>query len=259
MEPGNQREAILNEMSSNNRPIVTSTETSNQLLQPHQAFAELSKITFGDMPLGAVLERVAELAKQTIAGADEVSVTLMDNDKARSVAFTGDLAVDLDERQYEKGYGPCLDAAQTGTTISIEDTAHSDTYSDFGKACQRRGVTRTLSLGMPIPQRSVGALNVYGRHGTPFDADTIALGQTFASYAAVALSNAALFNSARELAEQMQQALTSRAVIEQAKGIIMATEKCSPAEAFTRLTKRSQNSNRKLRVIAEEVVATYES
>ncbi|RJK96144.1 GAF and ANTAR domain-containing protein [Vallicoccus soli] len=229
-------------------------DAQQQLLDPQTAFHELSQILLGS-PLGEVLERVASLAKRTVPGADEVSVTLLDGEQARSVAFTGDLAVHLDERQYEKGFGPCMDAALSGDTVDIPDTAHEETYPDFARQAARAGVTNTLSVGLPIPQRTVGALNIYGMHGRAFDDDSQALALTFASYAAVALANAALYTSTTELARQMEAAMASRAVIEQAKGMVMARRDCSADEAFALLARASQAANRKLRDIAQEVVA----
>jgi hypothetical protein len=88
-------------------------QTSRGSADPVQAFAELSKIVLGE-PLDGTLRQVAVLAKQTIPGAQDVSVTLMENDKPRTVVFTGPLAVQLDERQYETGFGLCLDAAVSG-------------------------------------------------------------------------------------------------------------------------------------------------
>ena len=89
---------------------------------PRAAFAELSKIMLGEQQLSEILGRVAELAKETLPGAAEVSVTLMEGKKVFSVVFTGALASQLDERQYEAGFGPCMDAALTGATVTISDT-----------------------------------------------------------------------------------------------------------------------------------------
>jgi GAF domain-containing protein len=224
-----------------------------QSLDPHAAFREISQILLG-RPLGEVLGRVAQLAKRTIPSADEVSVTLLEGEKARSVAFTGNVAVQLDERQYEKGFGPCMHAATSGETVEIPDTTTERTYADFAAQARRAGVTNTLSVGMPIPQRTVGAINMYGKHGARFDDDAHALALTFASYAAVALANAALHDSTTELAQQLGTAMASRAVIEQAKGMIMARQDCSADEAFALLVRTSQAANRKLRDIAQQIV-----
>ena len=221
---------------------------------PRAAFAELSKIMLGAQPLSETLSRVAELAKQTIPGAAEVSVTLMQDGTVTSVSFTGPLAVQLDERQYEAGFGPCMEAALSGATIPIDDTAHSGTYPDFGRIAFRHGITHTMSIGLPVERRTVGALNVYGTGEGPFDETTAELATAFASYAAVAVANAGLYATTATLAGNLQKALDSRAVIDQAKGILMGRHHCSPDAAFDLLVRQSRDTNRKLRDIAQDIV-----
>jgi GAF domain-containing protein len=229
-------------------------EPTGRSPDPRVAFAELSKIMLGAQPLSETLSRVAELAKQTIPGAAEVSVTLMEEGTVTSVSFTGPLAVQLDERQYEAGFGPCMDAALSGATIPIDDTAHSGTYPDFGRIAFRHGITRTMSIGLPVERRTVGALNVYGTGEGPFDETTAQLATAFASYAAVAVANAGLYATTATLAGNLQKALDSRAVIDQAKGILMGRHHCSADAAFDLLVRQSSESNRKLRDIAQDVV-----
>ena len=227
-------------------------------MDPQAAFVQLARIPLDRWTLNQVLSQVAELAKATIPGADEVSVTLA-NDRgtgARSVAFTGDLAVGLDERQYDRGFGPCMDASLGGATILIDDTATEEHYRDFAAAAQRAGIRSSLSVGMPIPQRTVGGLNIYSTSPRAFDADARALAQAFADYAAVAMMNAAMMDSKTAAARQMEEAMASRAVIEQAKGVLMGRLGCSADEAFRHLSQQSQRSNRKLRDLAVEVVAS---
>jgi GAF domain-containing protein len=221
---------------------------------PRAAFAELSKIMLGAQPLSETLSRVAELAKQTIPGAAEVSVTLMQDGTVTSVSFTGPLAVQLDERQYESGFGPCMDAATSGRTISIDDTANSSTYPDFARAAARKGVRHTMSIGLPVQRQTIGALNVYGTDDTPFDGAKQELATAFASYAAVAVANAGVYATTATLAANLQRALDSRAVIDQAKGILMARHGLSPDAAFHHLSKQSQVTQRKLRDIAADLV-----
>ncbi len=224
------------------------------LVDPRDSFAELSKILLDAQPLEAVLDRVAQLVKQSIPGAGEVSVTLMDDGRAHSAAFTGEPAMALDERQYDEGFGPCLDAAVSGNTIQIEDTSSSDSYPEFSRHAHALAVRRTLSVGMPIPQGIIGGLNIYGLDEKPFDEEAVRLAETFAGYAAIALANAALYHNTAELAAQMRDAMRSRAVIEQAKGVLMAARHCSADQAFALLTQASQRTNRKLRDIAADVV-----
>ncbi len=216
--------------------------------------AELAKIVLGNQPLNTILTRIAQVAQQAIPGVDDVSVTLMDLDRPRTVAFSGQLGPALDERQYRAGFGPCMDAAVTGDLVEVTDTAIDTLYPEFSRQAARAGIRRVLALGLvaPAPGGS-GALNLYSA-GEPFDQDVRKAAVAFTSYAAVAVMNAAVVSGAINEAEQLRQAMDSRAAIEQAKGIIMATRRCSPDEAFDVLRQTSSRANQKLRLIAQDIV-----
>lgn len=123
-----------------------------------------------------------------------------------------------------------------------------------GRPRPGRGLASSLSIGLPIQEAVVGALNVYAHTPEAFDDEAVTVLETFAAYAAVALSNAQLYDSTANLARQMREAMANRAVIEQAKGIVMAERRCGPAEAFAILSKVSQDSNRKVRDVAQALV-----
>jgi GAF domain-containing protein len=197
---------------------------------------------------------VARLAADLIPGIEEVSVTLIEGGRPRSVAFSGQRASVLDERQYEDGYGPCLDAAVSGQTIAIEDTSVSTLYPQFSRAAARAGIRHTLSMCLAMTVKdTTGALNMYGAT-RPFDQSSRDVATDFAAYAAVAVGNAAVYAGALDEVEQLRAALNSRATIEQAKGIIMAARRCTPEEAFDILRTTSSRANRKLRDIAQALV-----
>ncbi len=229
--------------------------STTEPMDPIEAFAELGRIRLTDTDLDGILDRVAELAKSTIPGAREVSVTLIRGRNAKTAAFTGDLALKLDETQYETGHGPCLDASTMSATVSVPDMAIETRWPQWVSRSLDLGVNSSLSIGMPVEDVVVGALNIYATERDAFDEDAVTVGQTFAGYAAVALANAHAFNANTTLAQQMQAAMASRAVIEQAKGIIMGDRHCTSDEAFRILTKISQDSNRKLRDVAAALVA----
>jgi GAF domain-containing protein len=207
-----------------------------------------------ERPLTPTLHRVAELARDTIPELSDVSITLIKDEQPRTVVFTGVLAVSLDERQYATGYGPCTDAAVSGSTILVDTSRPEEQYPDFSAAAASAGVTHVLSVALPIPQRSIGALNMYSRATTSFSRDSIALAESFAGYAAVALANTVDYQDALDLVTNLRAAMASRAVIDQAKGIIMARERCSADEAFAVLTRLSQQQHVKLRLVADQVV-----
>ncbi|WP_250001943.1 GAF and ANTAR domain-containing protein [Actinoplanes sp. M2I2] len=230
--------------------------TSSEPLDPTAAFVELGRIKLSDTNLDQILSRVAELAKRSLPGATEVSVTLIRGDRATTAAFTGTLASDLDEWQYENGHGPCLDASNDTATLSLPDMAGETRWPGWTARAVQAGVGSSLSVGLPVQDKVTGALNLYSVDVKAFDDDAITLAQTFAGYAAVALANAHLYDATATLARHLQTAMESRAVIEQAKGILMAERHCTPAEAFTILSKLSQDTNQKLRAVAEALVAT---
>ena len=218
-------------------------------------YAVLAGIVLNEQSLGQVLHQVAELARTAVPGADEVSVTLIKRGRPTSVAFTGDLAVVLDERQYADGFGPCVDAARTSRVITIEDTARCLRYPEFAALARRKGVLRSLSVNLPTRQGINAALNIYGT-GTagPFDQTALDIAVAFAGYAAIALLNAALYAAAVTETDQLRQAMISRAGIEQAKGILMRDRRCTADEAFVVLREISAVTNRKLRDIAQSVI-----
>jgi GAF domain-containing protein len=222
---------------------------------PIEAFAELGRINLAENDLPQVLSRVSELAKRTIPGASEVSVTLLQDSRASTAAYTGELALHLDEQQYEQGYGPCLEAAQAGVTLQIVDMAAEERWPAYVPCALERGARSSLSVGLPIQHAVTGALNIYATEPNAFDVESVALAENFAGYAAVALANAHLYSTTAALAEQMQQAMASRAAIEQAKGVLIAQTGCTPDQAFDLLSRRSQNANRKLRDVAAQIVA----
>ena len=223
-------------------------------IDPLAAFAELGRVKLSETTLDDVLSRVAAVAQRTLPGATDVSITLIRQHGPYTAACTGDLALALDERQYEHHRGPCLQAAAEHRTISVPDTATDNRWAGWALRAAAAGAGSVLSVGLPLLDDVSGALNIYGRRPAAFDDEAVTLAQTFAGYATVALANAYAYHGAADLALQLQAAMDSRAVIEQAKGIIMAEQRCSPDDAFAFLTRISQNSNRKVRDVANALV-----
>jgi GAF domain-containing protein len=217
-----------------------------------QAIAELARIDFRN-PMQEILGQIAHLARAGLTRDGEVSVTLL-GPTAVTAASTAQVAVDLDRCQYEGGQGPCVDAAAAGENLLIEDISLERRWPVFGDAAREAGVASMLSLTLPVQGGVTGALNVYSWKAGGFDAAALELGRTFASYAAVAVGNANLFNDVSTQASQMREAMEHRAVIEQAKGIVMRDRRCTPEEAFDVLRELSNTTNRKVRDVAALLV-----
>lgn len=219
-----------------------------------EVLAELASITVNADPPEQILHRVAELAKRALGGVEDVSLTVICDRHPKSVIFTGPLAVQLDERQYELGFGPCLDAALTGQTILVDTAAGDSPYREFAMIAARAGVRHVVSVGLPIAQRSIGGLNIYRTVDGPLHPAFLQQAEMFSSYAAVAVNNIASYADAANDADNMRAAMKSRAVIEQAKGMLMARDRCTADEAFDMLKRVSSQQNVKIRELAAALV-----
>jgi GAF domain-containing protein len=221
---------------------------------PASTASALLGIQLNRRPLEEVLQQIVEIAKGAVPGADEVSNTLVRDDKAWTSAYTGRLALDADELQYERGYGPCMDAGRTGTVLLIDDMRSETRWPDYTARVTGRGVLSSLSVPLPIQVDVIGALNCYSRVPSAFSPAAVEIAEELAGHVAVAVGNAVAYTDSTTLVEQMRKAMDSRSVIDQAMGVIMAQNRCDADAAFAILTKASQNRNIKLRDIARSTV-----
>ena len=227
---------------------------------PQQALHALSQFVVDEAPLAELMQRIVTTAQELIEPVLEASITFTrGDDRGWTVGSTGELATRLDEAQYALGHGPCMDAGSGGQVLLVRDFETEDRWPDYAPTVLAAGVRSSLSMPFPIQQHIIAALNLYAREANAFGDDDIALAHDIASHAAVAVVNAVLYDSAAQLAEGLRDARESRAAIEQAKGIIMATSRCSPDAAFDMLVRASQRENRKLRDVAAELVARHSS
>jgi GAF domain-containing protein len=223
-----------------------------------EAFDELASIALAEHSLHSVLQTVADLTKKVLPGDIEASVSLLVADKATTVVYTGQLALDLDESQYGRGYGPCLHAASTGESVEVTDTRTDPRWQDYMQRAAELGGLSSLSIPLGAPATMGAALNIYAREPAAFTEDTRQAAHRFARFAGVAVGNMYAYQNARELADNLQAAMESRARIDQAKGILIERYKLTADEAFKLLAHASMASNRKLRDIADHLVATGE-
>jgi GAF domain-containing protein len=220
----------------------------------------LAKVTLRDRPLEEVLREVTDIARDALPAAEATSITLLRQEKAFTAAYSGQRALDADELQYERGYGPCMDAGRTGLVLAVDDMRDETRWPDYADAVVRKGVLASLSAPLPYQGATIGALNVYSGAAHAFGADDVHIAEEVADFVAVAVSNADAHTEAVQLAADMRRAMESRAVIDMAKGVLIARHHCTPEEAFAILSRTSQNHNRKLRDLAEALVASeYDS
>ena len=218
--------------------------------------ADLARVVLAGRELPDVLTEVVGIARRAIPGSEASSITLIRGDSAFTVAYEGQLAMDCDEVQYGLGYGPCLDAGRAGERFLVADMATEDRWPDYARQAAEQGARSSLSIPLPFQGATIGALNNYATTPHAFSDADVAPAEEVAAFVAIAVGNAEATARAVQDAANMRRAMGSRAVIEQAKGILMERHRITADQAFTLLTHASQQSNVKLRDLAEELVTT---
>ena len=222
-----------------------------------QALRALSQFLVADRSMGDTLLRVSEITIDALQPATMAGISLLGDDgNPTTGVFTDEAAPAIDAAQYHAGRGPSLDAwrpKRVGVLNDIE--ASVEDYPEFAREAEAHGVKSSLSLPLVAGDEGLGALNLYAPAGATFSSEDQALGLELAAAAAIVLANASAYWQASQLSEQLTEAMRSRAVIEQAKGMLMARlPALTPDDAFDMLRRASQRENVKLREVAQRMV-----
>lgn len=216
--------------------------------------SELAGLLLTDESLETMLGHVAHIAVRAIPACDAAGVTLFEHDHLTTAAASGPLVQRVDDHQYANDEGPCLESLRAGEPRRSASLQAEVRWPRFRPPALSEGVVSCLALPLVIGNHgTAGVLNLYSQ-SRPFEEADEEIGRRFVAPASVAVANARAYAKAQVLIEQLQQALQSRDVIGQAKGIIQAREHIGPDEAFERLRTMSQNRNVKLRDLARAVV-----
>lgn len=212
-------------------------------------FASVARALRAEGSVQATMQRMVDLAVETIEGCDHAGISYVDGRSISTPAASDDVPVQVDAIQYEVDEGPCLDAIREHEVFESGDLSQESRWPRFSlRAAEEAGVASMLSFRLFIEESTLGALNLYSKATAAFDEEDRAVGAVFAAHGAVALS-AALKQ------HQLEEALASRDVIGQAKGIIMARQGVTADQAFDILRRGSQRLNVKLREVAQRVAA----
>lgn len=171
----------------------------------------------------------------------------------RFVAASDETIREIEALQIELGEGPCLHSARTGEVVQVLDLETENAFPRFAPEALRRGMRAVFSFPMAVGDRCVGALNLYRAevHAEPVDAST---GMVLANVATAYLVNAQLREASAEHVAQLQGALDSRVVIEQAKGVLAERHGETPGAAFERLRSHARRTQQPLRDVATAII-----
>lgn len=219
-------------------------------------FARMSGLLLSHETLRTVLNLVVSLARETHPVTVGAGITLIDKSRKVTAAATGPEVERADALQYELDEGPCLTAWQDRRTVRIDDLRTDPRWRRWASAVVPLGLRATLSAPLVAADDTIGAMKLYSSTPAAYSDDDEAVLVLFAAQAAILLANVQSYENARRLSEQLKEALRSRDVIGQAKGILMAQRGIEEDAAFAVLVRLSQHSQEKLRDVARRVVET---
>ncbi|RBY87807.1 GAF and ANTAR domain-containing protein [Blastococcus sp. TF02A-30] len=197
-----------------------------------------------------VMDHLVHAAVALVPGAEAATITFTEErTHVVSAAATGNRARKLDELHDEVEQGPCLDAVFEQEVVRVDDLPGDGRWPELGRRAHEIDVVSLLCLRLFVHGANLGALNMLSSRPSAFDDESETVGLLFVSHAAVAVADA------RQL-EHLHVALAGRDLIGQAKGILMERFKIPAEQAFALLSRVSQDSNRKLRDVAEELTRT---
>ena len=236
-------------------------------IAPEQGPAPVTTTLEGSETVELVLERVVDstmeqivqLACEAIDGCSMAGLTLLDAGGPHTLAATGEGAQRVDAHQYEIGSGPCLDAYRNRVVLRVDSTASDARWPEFLRQARAEDVGSILSLPLVVREDGLGALNLYGEAEHAFGLAEERIGLAFATHASLTLSHAQGYWRQEQARQNLGIALTTRGVIDQAKGVLMARTGRSADEVFESLRRASQRTNRKVFDLAQEIVESARS
>jgi transcriptional regulator with GAF, ATPase, and Fis domain len=218
------------------------------------ALVELGRLRFGEMRVEDAIKEIVETTHSMFA-VDGAGLMLSDRAQhLRTVAASDDRFAHLEDLQVRHQEGPCIEAFDTKELVGAVDLANEERWPLFSQAAVRREVRAVLASPLPYNQDAVGVVAVLSERSRPWSpANELAL-LAFTDLAALLIASIIQGERQSELAGQLQGALNSRQVIEQAKGILMGTQGVSARTAYEQLRLRARSERRKLAVVCDEVV-----
>ncbi|MFC8192871.1 ANTAR domain-containing protein [Cellulomonas sp. NPDC057328] len=224
-------------------------------LRVARAFVALSWLTASDLTQQQRLAHMARIVAEALPAASAVSVNVGPPDRPHALASSAPLAAAADGRQVHTGEGPCVDAFAAGESVVSADVTTDARWPAFARSIAGEQVRSALAVPVQAEGSTHGCVNCYGTAVDAFGEADIRTAELLATAAGAVFAAVREQERLRDLGDQLTQALTSRAVIDQAKGVVMAVRGGTAAEAFAYMAAISQRQNVKLRAIAEQIVA----
>jgi transcriptional regulator with GAF, ATPase, and Fis domain len=221
-------------------------------IQPGDAagFAEVARELLAEPRFELTLQRVVDVAAESIPGCDFAGVSLRHDGTVSTPASSDPLVDELDQAQYDLQEGPCLDAIWVEDIYRINDMAHEQRWPNWAPRAAAAGVNSVLSVRLATPAEVVGGLNMYSRKVNAFDDEALVTAHIYATHASSALA-------VLHEVDGLQTALQSRHTIGMAQGLLMHRYGLDEHSSFQVMRRLSSHQNVKLRDIAARVIDEF--
>lgn len=197
--------------------------------------------------MAQTLDEILRSAGTLIAGTTTACITTLNKGERTVVASTDPLAEQLCRLQYELDEGPVITEVRHIDVVVSSDLGNEDRWPQFAALARGEGITSLAAFQLYSNADDLGVLQLYGAERSAFDADAVTVGEALAAHAAIAML------AARD-DEQFRAGLANRDIIGQAKGMIMERYGVDAVQAFELLSKLSQQQNKRLHLLARELV-----
>jgi GAF domain-containing protein len=227
---------------------------SVSLQDVRHALNELGRLRFGEMRVEEAMNQIVQTT-HAIFSVDGAGLMLADGGHhLRNAAVSDDRVGHLEELQLRYHEGPCIAAFDSKVLVGAEDLTLDLRWPSFSKAAVDRGVRAVLASPIPYNQDAVGVVTVLSEQRHPWSAEAELALLAFTDLAALLIATMLLGEQQTELAMQLQAALNSRAIIEQAKGVLIGQQGLSAHAAYEKLRAQARAERRKIAFVAAELV-----
>jgi GAF domain-containing protein len=219
-----------------------------------QALNELGRLRFGEMRVEDAMHQIVQTT-HAIFAVDGAGLMLANAEHHLLNAAVSDARMKhLEELQIRHQEGPCISAFEDKQLVSAEDLAQEIRWPAFSPHAVARGVGAVLASPIPYNQDAVGVVAVMSEQRRPWSAEAELALLAFTDLAALLIATMLMGEQQTELAAQLQTALNSRAIIEQAKGVLIERQGLSAHAAYQQLRAQARSERRKLAVVSADLV-----
>jgi GAF domain-containing protein len=219
------------------------------------ALNDLGRLRFGEMRVEEAMHQIVQTT-HSIFSVDGAGLMLADAEHhLRNAAVSDDRVRDLEELQIVHQEGPCITAFDDKVLVGVEDLSSDPRWPSFNQAAVGRGFRAVLASPIPYNQDAVGVVAVLSQERHPWSAEAELALLAFTDLAALLIASMMIGEQQTALAVQLQGALNSRAVIEQAKGVLIGQRGLSAHAAYEQIRAQARAERRKIAVVAGELVA----